>query len=237
MGINRFLENNGHRGPNFINRADIFITSKLGPADLGFESTIKAIEKSLRNLQADVIDLYLIHWPAKSRTNPTSPENKKSRAESWQAMERLYREGKLRAIGVSNYTLRHLQEMKEYATIRPAVLQNEFHPYLYDSSLLEYCRSEGIQLESYASLGEGALIKDGLVQDIAHKYARTPAQVLLRWGLQHGTVVIPKSCKRPHIEENIGCFDFQLKHEDMESLDRLSLNRMKHFCWDPNKVT
>ncbi|KAJ2537778.1 hypothetical protein EV175_006620, partial [Coemansia sp. RSA 1933] len=191
-----------------IHRNDVWITSKLAPKQQGFNGAIAAVLESLRNLQTDYIDLYLIHWPGVSGRLPDSAEHKAYRKESWRALEMLYRQGRLRAIGVSNYTHAHLEEMKEYAEIMPMVNQCEFHPQCPQADLLRYCHSDGVVFTAYASFGEGALISsDSNVPQLDAVAARrsdlTKAQILLLWALQHGVTVIPKASSMCHIQENI----------------------------------
>eukprot|EP00795_Rhopilema_esculentum_P014561 gene14561-5634_t len=142
--------------------------------------------------------------------------------------------GLAKAIGVSNYTIDHLKEMESYAEIMPAVNQVEFHPHLYQKELLDYCGNKGIQLQAYSSLGVGELIKDPLINQIAKKYDKSASQVLLRWGLQHGIGVIPKSTNPQHIKENFDVFNFVITDEDMALMNGMNIN--KHYCWDPSTV-
>ncbi|MEE9166573.1 MAG: aldo/keto reductase [Candidatus Neomarinimicrobiota bacterium] len=206
-----------------IPREEVFITTKLWNSDHGYESTLNACGKSLKELGLSYVDLYLIHWPVEDL-----------RRETWRAMETLQREGKCRSIGVSNYTIGHLEELLGYSSTVPAVNQVEFHPYLYQKDLLEFCRSHDILLEAYAPLTKGRKLKDQKLIGIAEKYSKTPAQILIRWGLQKGTVVIPKSSTKERIRENAHVFDFSILPEDMEFLD--SFHEELRTSWDPTGV-
>ncbi|KAI0226496.1 Aldo-keto reductase family 1 member A1 [Lamellibrachia satsuma] len=169
-----------------LQRNEIFLTSKLGPKSQGREACRKACEQSLHNLKVDSLDLYLIHWPGTQGRKPENPQNAILRKETWLELEDLQKEGKLRAIGVSNYTAGHLRELLSYCSVRPAVLQVECHPYLVQRELLNLCRDEG-------------LLEDTTVKQIADKYQRSPSQILLRWATQQNIGVIPRSTKpSPH---------------------------------------
>ena len=206
-----------------ITREDLFVTTKLWNSDQGYDSTIRACEASLKRLGMDYLDLYLIHFPV--------PETRK---ESWKAMETLLQQGKCGAIGVSNFTIPHLEELLEEHEVTPAVNQVEFHPFLYQKELLEYCQRRGIQVEAYSPLARGERFKHPRITSLATKYSKTPAQLMLRWGLQHGLVVIPKSTGEERIRENSQVFDFEISSEDMRSLD--SLNEDLRLNWDPTSV-
>jgi diketogulonate reductase-like aldo/keto reductase len=196
-----------------IARDDLFVTTKLWYSEQGYESALKAGRESLARLGLDRIDLYLIHWP-----RAPSPQ---TRLDSWRALERLRDEGVCRAIGVSNYTVRHLEELRAHASTLPAVNQVEFHPWVYDPDLLGYLAAHRIQPEAYTPLTRGRRLDDPTVARIAMGHDRSVAQVLLRWGLQHGVVVIPKSVREERIRENARVFDFTLSHEEMAQLDAL----------------
>lgn len=217
-----------------LSRKDIFITSKLSPRDHGFDSAEKACMKSLESLDCEYLDLYLIHWPGVQKLKREDPKNAELRRKSWQALEKLYKGGLLRSIGVSNYTIDHLDELLQFATVVPAVLQVEFHPKLYQKKLYEYCKSKGIWLQAYTSLGQGRLLDEEAVRSIAAQYNKSTAQVLLKWALQHGVGIIPKSVRAQHIQDNISVTEFELSVDDMETLDKM--NTDTHFCWDPTGV-
>ncbi len=194
-----------------LRREDVFITTKLWTDEHGYEQALQACDRSLHTLGLEYVDLYLIHWPSSSK-----------RAETWRALEHILEEGKALAIGVSNYYFHHLEEMKEYAKVPPAVDQVEFSPFTHEHDLLEYCRGNRIQLEAYSPLTRGRRLEDQRLVGIGKKHAKTPAQVLVRWGLQHEVVEIPKSKHRERIIENWSVFDFELDDQDMTTLDSIS---------------
>jgi diketogulonate reductase-like aldo/keto reductase len=225
-----------------IGRENIFITTKLWNEDHGDPE--RALDASLRKLKTDYVDLYLIHYPVPERRN------------SWRALEALQRRGKARSIGVSNYTIRHLTELLAEAGTVPAVNQVEFHPYLYQRDLLDFCDAKGIVIEAYSPLTHGRRLGDPRLVAIAKKYSKaeaqpatgwsklplmervsrrfgikSTAQILIRWALQHDLVVIPKSSKRARIFEDADVFDFEISQEDMRILD--GLNENLRTCWDP----
>jgi diketogulonate reductase-like aldo/keto reductase len=206
-----------------LRRKDLFITTKLWNSDQGYDSTLRACEASLKRLGLDSLDLYLIHFPV--------PE---VRRDSWEAMEKLLEKGKCRAVGVSNFTISHLEELLSEHGVAPAVNQVEFHPFLYQKELLEYCQRKGIQVEAYSPLARGERFKHPKILLLAKKYSKSPAQLLIRWGLQHGLVVIPKSTREDRIRENSQVFDFDISDDDMRSLD--SLNEGLRLNWDPTNV-
>lgn len=196
-----------------VPREDLFITTKLWNTEQGYESTLEAFETSLNKLGLDYLDLYLIHWPGVDKYK-----------ETWKAFEKLYKDGRVRAIGVSNFHVHHLEDLIRDAEIKPMVNQVEFHPHLTQKELLAYCKKEGIQLEAWSPLKKGELLNEPVLEDIAAKYNKSVAQVILRWDLQHGVVTIPKSIKEHRIIENADVFDFELTAEDMEKIDGLNQN-------------
>jgi methylglyoxal/glyoxal reductase len=207
-------------GESGVSREEVFLTTKLWNDDQGFDSALRAIDESLDKLASNYVDLYLVHWPFSGWPLKSSLPNK--RKETWQAMEEILKAGKARAIGVSNYTIEHLEEMKEYASILPAVNQIEFHPFLYQKELLEYCKINNIVVEAYCPLIHGERISDQRISAVAEKYGKSNAQVLLRWSVQHGCIPLPKSTRRERIIENSQVFDFEIGAEDMNALDALS---------------
>ncbi len=207
-----------------VPRNQIFVTTKLWNNDHGYDSTIRACDESLTRLGLDYIDLYLIHWPVSGK-----------RTETWKAMARLAKEGKCRAVGVSNYTTRHLSELLESSTLVPAVNQVEFSPFLYQKDLLKFCEASKIQLEAYSPLTRGRRLDHSQVKAIASKDGKTSAQIVLRWAVQHSVVVIPKSIRKERILENSQLFDFNLSAEEMKTLD--SLNEDFRTCWDPSDIS
>ncbi|MEC1288683.1 glyoxal/methylglyoxal reductase [Bacillus mojavensis] len=194
-----------------VAREELFITSKVWNEDQGYDTTLAAFEKSLERLQLEYLDLYLIHWPGKDKYKDT-----------WRALEKLYKDGKIRAIGVSNFQVHHLEELLKDAEIKPMVNQVEFHPRLTQKELRDYCKAQGIQLEAWSPLMQGQLLDNDVLTQIAEKYNKSVAQVILRWDLQHEVVTIPKSIKEHRIIENADIFDFELSQEDMDKIDALN---------------
>lgn len=196
-----------------ISREDLFVTSKVWNADLGYESTITAYETSLNKLGLEYLDLYLIHWPVQGKYK-----------EAWRALETLYTAGRVKAIGVSNFQIHHLKELMQDAEIKPMVNQVEYHPRLTQKELQSFCQEHGIQLEAWSPLMQGQLLDELVLKDIANKYDKSTAQVILRWDLQNGVVTIPKSTKEHRIVENATVFDFELTEEEMERINDLNQN-------------
>ncbi|CAG8721794.1 8731_t:CDS:2, partial [Cetraspora pellucida] len=200
-----------------LKREDFFITSKLPPKDQGYDNCYQALLSSLQRFNMDYLDLFLIHWPGTQKLKPSDPQNGINRKASYKALEDLYTSGKIRAIGVSNYTHRHLTDLLSHCTIIPAVLQVELHPLYYQKELIDLCRKHNILVQAYSSLGEGKLVNGeveiSVIKDIARKNMVSVAQLLLRWGHQHGFIVIPKSTNAERIKENINIFKFELSNE------------------------
>ncbi|KOS30915.1 glyoxal reductase [Bacillus anthracis] len=196
-----------------ISREELFITSKVWNADQGYEETIDAYEKSLKKLQLDYLDLYLVHWPVKGKYKDT-----------WRALEKLYKEKRVRAIGVSNFQIHHLQDVIQNAEIKPMINQVEYHPRLTQKELQAFCKEQDIQMEAWSPLMQGQLLDNQTLQDIAKKHDKTTAQVILRWDLQNGVITIPKSTKEHRIIANADVFNFELTKEDMEKIDALNEN-------------
>jgi len=207
-----------------VSREELFITSKVWNADQGYDETISAFEESLRKLQLDYLDLYLIHWPV--------PEQGKY-IDTWKALEKLYKDGKIRAIGVSNFKEHHLQDLINQADVKPMVNQVEYHPRLTQEDLHEFCKKHQIQLEAWSPLMQGQLLDEPTLVEIAQKYNKSTAQIILRWDLQNEVVTIPKSIKPHRIEENANIFDFTLSEEDMKQIS--SLNQDKRVGPDPDE--
>ncbi|AUD03332.1 aldo/keto reductase [Spirosoma pollinicola] len=191
-----------------IPRSDIFITTKVWNEDQGYNKTIRAFNRSLERLSIDVVDLYLIHWPIKEH-----------RHETWRALEKIYSDGRARAIGVSNHYPSHLDELLTQAQITPAINQIELSPYSYLPEVLDYHHQKNIQTEGYAPLVRGEKQNDPKLVELAEKYEKSTYQLLIRWSLQHGVVTIPKSVKRERIQENFNVFDFTISDEDMALMD------------------
>ncbi|WP_044738046.1 aldo/keto reductase [Bacillus nitratireducens] len=196
-----------------ISREDLFITSKVWNSDQGYETTLAAYEESLKKLELDYLDLYLVHWPVEGKYKDT-----------WRALETLYKEGRARAIGVSNFQIHHLQDVLEDAEIKPMINQVEYHPRLTQKELQAFCKEQGIQMEAWSPLMQGQLLDNETLQEVADKYGKTTAQIILRWDLQNEVVTIPKSTKEHRIIANASIFDFELTKEDMEKIDALNQN-------------
>lgn len=203
-----------------VPREQVFVTSKVWNADQGYETTLRAFEESRKKLKLDYLDLYLVHWPVKGKYK-----------ETWKALEKLYRDGYVRAIGVSNFQIHHLEDLLADSEVVPAVNQVEFHPLLTQQELRAFCRRQNIQLEAWSPLMQGNLDQP-LLTRLAEKYGKTPAQIVLRWDLQNGVVTIPKSVTEHRIRENADIFDFTLSAEDMEQIS--GLNQNKRFGPDPD---
>jgi len=194
----------------------------------------------LKRWKLDYLDLFLIHWPGTHKLNHSDPKHAENRKGSWKALEKLYTEGKVRSIGISNYTHRHITELLSYCAVIPQILQFELHPLLYQKDIIDLCKKHNIQVQAYSSIGQGKLVngKIGIpiLKEIADKHGVTPAQVLLKWGYQHDAIVIPKSVTPERISLNANIFNFELTEQDMESLDSLSETQKRRFCWDPTDV-
>lgn len=204
-----------------VSRDELFITTKVWNDDQGYEKTLQAFETSRKKLGLDIVDLYLVHWPGKDKY-----------LETWKALIHLQKEGLVRSIGVSNFQIRHLQHIIEDTGVVPVVNQVELHPLLSQKELLGYARENHIVLEAWSPLMQGNLDQPALAQ-IAEKYGKTTAQVILRWDIQNGVIVIPKSIKDHRIRENAGIFDFELSAEDMAAID--GLNQNKRFGSNPDE--
>lgn len=202
-------------------REEVFVSTKLWNADHGYEEARRACRESVDRLGLDYIDLYLIHWPV--------PEG---RRDSWRALEELKEEGLCRSIGVSNYTIRHMTEILNTGRTPPSVNQVEFSPFLYQRDLLAFCHGRGVRIEAYSPLTKGRRLDDPVLIRIGSETGRTPAQVLIRWALQHDLVVIPKSQDPGRICENAEAFEFALSAEQMTHLD--GLDEGYHTSWDPS---
>lgn len=197
-----------------VNRKDIFITTKLWNDDMRQGKQREAFERSLELLETDYVDLYLIHWPAKGVYN-----------ESWKIMEEYYKRGKIRAIGVSNFHKHHLEDLLSIAEVVPAVNQIECHPHLTQKPLLDYCNEKGIAFEAWSPLGGGQLLSDPAIKEVADKYGKTVAQLIIRWHIQRDTIVIPKSVHKERIISNGDIFDFNISDQDMAAITGMNKDR------------
>ena len=193
-----------------VPRKDIFVTSKVWNSDQGYESTLKAFHESLKRLELDYLDLYLIHWPVAVKYK-----------ETWKALEHLYAEKKIRAIGVSNFLKHHLEDVLEDCKVVPMVNQMEFHPFLVQQDLIDFCAENTIQYESWSPFMQGKVFDLDICNDLAKKYGKSVAQIILRWNLQKGVVAIPKSVHKNRIQTNADIFDFELSKADIAFLDGL----------------
>jgi diketogulonate reductase-like aldo/keto reductase len=206
-----------------IERKDIFITTKVWNSEQGYGNTIDAFNKSLKRLKLEYIDLYLMHWPVSGLRN-----------ETWRALEKIYDGGRVRAIGVSNFTIRHLKELLETSSSIPMVNQIEFSPFLFQKELMEYCQAKKIAVEAYTPLTRGRKFNNRIVTNISQQWNKTPAQVLIRWGLQHKIIEIPKTGSKEHLIENADVFNFYLDDDDMFQLD--NLNEDYRLVDDPHRI-
>lgn len=207
QGIREAMEEAG------IARENLFITSKVWNSELGYEKTIAAYEESLSKLGLEYLDLFLIHWPVEGKYS-----------DAWRALETLYKEGRVKAIGVSNFQIHHLENLMKDAEIKPMINQVEYHPRLTQKDLTAFCKENNIQLEAWSPLMQGQLLENVELQEIAKKYGKSVAQIILRWDLQNGVITIPKSTKAHRIAENADVFDFELTEEDMKHIESLNQN-------------
>jgi diketogulonate reductase-like aldo/keto reductase len=203
-----------------VDRTDIFLTTKLNNTDHGYDQALKAFDDSLKKLDQDYVDLYLIHWPIKE-----------GRAASWKALEKLYEDKRVKAIGVANYNIALLEELKSTANIVPAVNQIEFSPWLFQEDLLNYCKTAGIQVQSYSPITRGLKFSDERLVLLCNKYNKTPAQIVLNWHLQHVISNIPKSSKKERLIENFEATSFTLSSEDVKIMN--GFNENFRICDDP----
>jgi diketogulonate reductase-like aldo/keto reductase len=196
-----------------IARSEIFVTTKVPDSQQGYDSTLKAFDESMKVMNIDYIDLYLVHWPVKRK-----------RKETWKALEYLFNHKQVKAIGVANYLMPFLKELETYCAITPVVNQLEFSPWLYLKDELQYCHQHHIQLQSYSPLTRGKKFNDERLLKLCAKYDKTPAQIILRWNIEHGISVIPKSSNKKRLQENFDIFNFSLSKEDVEWMDGFNEN-------------
>lgn len=203
-----------------LSRNEIFITTKVSNTDQGFDSTLKAYDASLKRLNMDYVDLYLVHWPIKGK-----------RKETWLALEKLYGEKRIRAIGVANYLTPFLDELSNYASTMPVLDQVELTPWLFQKNLLDYCTEKKIQVQSYSPIARAKKFDDQRLLHLCKKYGKTPAQIIIRWDIEHGISTIPKSSNKERLQENFNVFNFALAKEDVELMD--GFNEGFRICDDP----
>lgn len=203
-----------------VPREELFVTSKVWNSNQGYDRTLKAFEESRKKLGLEYLDLYLIHWPVKGKYT-----------ETWRALETVYKNGLARAIGLSNFHIPHIRDVLASGSVVPAVNQVEFHPFLVQKELRSFCKEHKIQFEAWSPIMHGHLNLIDL-SEISKKYGKTPAQVVLRWDLQHEVVTIPKSVHENRIVENAGIFDFELTTDEMAYID--SLDQHRRFGGDPD---
>jgi methylglyoxal/glyoxal reductase len=208
-----------------VPREELFITTKVWNSAQGYDTTLAAFEESMKKLGLEYLDLYLIHWPV--------PQQNKYK-ETWKALEKLYKDGRVRAIGVSNFKEHHLKDLLDNCEVKPMVNQVEYHPRLTQTGIHKLCKENGIQLEAWSPLMQGGLFEEPTLKEIARKYGKSIAQVILRWDLQNEVVTIPKSITPHRIQENADIFDFELSADDMEKIS--SLNQNQRVGSDPDEM-
>lgn len=208
-----------------VSRDELFITTKLWNADQGYESALAAFDTSMEKLGLDYLDLYLIHWPV-----PAKGKYK----ESWKALEKLYKDGRVRAIGVSNFKTHHLEDLMADCEIKPMVNQVEYHPIFPQQEVHEFCKKNQIQLEAWSPLAQGQLLDNEELAAIGEKYGKSTAQVIIRWCFQNEVVTIPKSTKAKRIQQNADIFDFELTQEDLDKI--ATLDQGDRLFADPDEM-
>lgn len=208
-----------------IPREDLFITSKVWNSHHGYDNTLRAFEESMEKLKLEYLDLYLIHWPT-----PMYDQY----IETYKALEKLYHDGRVKAIGVSNFHIEHLERVLNECDVTPVLNQVEYHPYLQQDELKKYCREHSILIEAWSPLARGNVLNDPAIVHLAKKHQKSPAQIVLRWHIQQDSIIIPKSVTPSRIRENFHIFDFELSTEDMKKIEKL--NRNERTGRDPNEM-
>ncbi len=202
-----------------IDRSQLWVTSKAWPSECGYDNTLRAFDASLERLGLDYLDLYLIHWPANDKTYPGIW--KQRNLDTWRAFERLYAEGRVRAIGVSNFLENHLQPLLDGCNVKPMVDQLEIHPGYSQQSAVDFCQKNGIAVEAWSPFGRGKAFSNGTLKMLADKYCKTIAQICIRWCMQKGIIPLPKSVTPERILQNTQVFDFEISDDDMSEIDNL----------------
>lgn len=216
-GVGRAIRNSG------ISREELFITTKVWNTDQGYESTLMAFETSMEKLGLDYLDLYLVHWPVKGKY-----------IETWRALEKLYREGRVKAIGVSNFKIHHLEDLLKNSEEKPVVNQVELHPLLSQEDLREFCQRHNIKVEAWSPLARGRFLDEPVLKNIADNHNKSSAQVILRWHLQNQIIAIPKSITASRLKENADILNFELTPEEMKVIN--GLNQNQRFGADPDNI-
>ncbi|MBG9443125.1 aldo/keto reductase [Cytobacillus firmus] len=214
-GVGKAIKESG------VPREELFITTKVWNTDQGYDQTLNAFDNSLKKMGLDYIDLYLIHWPVKEKY-----------LETWKALEKLYKDGKARAIGVSNFQIHHLKDILKNSSEKPAVNQVELHPLLSQKELREFCSEYNIKVQAWSPIARGRVLEDSDIKEIAERHNKSAAQIILRWHLQNGIMVIPKSVKKDRLRENADIFDFELTEDEMRQMN--ALNNNHRFGADPD---
>ncbi len=210
QGIKEGLKSTG------LSREDLFITSKLWLTDFGRQNVEEAYRQSVEKLGLDYLDLYLMHWPG---------TNEAVMIDSWRGMEDLYKQNQVKNIGVSNFTPEHFEALLAQVSIKPVINQVEFHPYLTQNKLRKYLEAQNIIMESWSPLMNSQILHDDVINEVANEVGKTPAQVVIRWNIQHDVVVIPKSVTPHRIEENLDVWNFELSDNQMERIDQLNQDK------------
>ncbi|USK40040.1 aldo/keto reductase [Cytobacillus firmus] len=214
-GVGKAIKESG------VPREELFITTKVWNTDQGYDQTLNAFDNSLKKMGLDYIDLYLIHWPVKEKY-----------LETWKALEKLYKDGKARAIGVSNFQIHHLKDILKNSSEKPAVNQVELHPLLSQKELRGFCSEYNIKVQAWSPIARGRVLEDSDIKEIAERHNKSAAQIILRWHLQNGIMVIPKSVKKDRLRENADIFDFELTEDEMRQMN--ALNNNHRFGADPD---